>query len=241
MYISQSRRFIFIHIVKAAGESVTELFDESGRWNDLPIGGTQFGEAVNRHYQKRHGFYKHSTSQEVRSVVGEQVWNDYFTFTFVRHPYSRILSLYKYAARMVDSQRSPYLKRLPRKGRRKHPMWQWEAIQAYVQTNSFSEFIRHPQYHADEASLPQTHWIQDEHGQEIIDFVGRVENLEADLRIVADRVGLPAFKLTQKNRSAPGSGPEHFPTEEDYRLLEEAHQADFERFDYDPKMRIPIG
>ena len=103
MYISQSRRFIFIHIVKAAGESVTELFDESGRWNDLPIGGTQFGEAVNRHYQKRHGFYKHSTSQEVRSVVGEQVWNDYFTFTFVRHPYSRILSLYKYAARMVDS------------------------------------------------------------------------------------------------------------------------------------------
>ena len=240
MFISQSRRFIFIHIVKTAGESVTELFDETSLWNDLPIGGTPFGESVNQHYQTRHGLHKHSTSREVRSVLGNQAWNEYFTFTFTRHPYARILSLYNYAGRLVDNQRSPHLKRLPRKKRRVQPLWQWPAIQAYVESRSFSEFVRHPQFWADLASQPQTTWIVDEKEQEMVDFVGRVETIDADLTEIVQRVGLPKPALGRKNRSTVKRGAEHFPTEADYQLLEEAYQADFERFEYDPDMRIPI-
>ncbi len=241
MFISQSRNFIFIHIVKTAGESVTQLFEETSLWNDLPIGGTPFGEAVNRHYQKHHGLHKHSTCSEVRSVLGNRAWNEYFTFTFARHPYSRILSLYNYAGRLVDNQRSPYLKRLPRKQRRVAPLWEWPAIQAYLASGSFSEFIRHPQFWADLASQPQTTWILDENEEEIVDFVGRVENIEADLGTVVDRIGLPKPSIGRKNRSPARRGPGHFPTEDDYRLLEEAYEADFERFEYDPKMRIPVA
>jgi hypothetical protein len=238
VFISQSRRFIFIHVPKTAGESVTSLFDETSLWNDLPIGGTPFGETVNRHYQQRHSLHKHSTSQEVLSVLGAKVWNQYFTFTFTRHPYTRILSLYNYADRLLNNQRSAYLRRLPRKGRRKHDLWSWPAIQASVASRSFSELIRHPKFLADRASLPQTTWIQDESGEEIIDFVGRVEAIETDLSTVVDRVGLPQPEVQRKNKSPGRQGKRHYPTEEDYRLLADLYRKDFDYFGYDPDWRI---
>jgi len=238
LFISQSRSFIFIHMPKTAGESVTALFDQTSLWNDLPIGGTPFGETVNRHYQERHQLHKHSTSEEVRSVLGARVWSQFFTFTFTRHPYSRILSLYNYAGRLVDNQRSAYLRRLPRRGRRKHELWSWPAINAYVASRSFSEFIRHPQFEADLASQPQTAWILDEAGEEIVDFVGRVEAIDTDLRTVVERVGLPQPEVPRKNRSPARQGKRHYPTEEDYRLLADTYRRDFEHFGYDPDWRI---
>lgn len=238
MFISQSRGFIFIHIVKAAGESVTQLFDQTSLWDDLPIGGTPFGEIVNRHYQNKHGLHKHSTSQEVRDVIGAARWSQYYTFTFTRHPYSRILSLYNYAAGMVDRQRTPYLKRLPRKKRRVHDLWSWPAIRAFNETRSFSEFIRHEQFWNDLASRNQTDWILDDDGNQIVDFVGQVEALESDLMSVVKRLKLPVSNLERKNVSQARQGSPHMPSESDYLFLRDAYRNDFERFDYDPDWRI---
>ena len=91
------------------------------------------------------------------------------------------------------------------------------------------------------ASQPQTTWIQDENGEDIIDFVGQVENLDADLCAVAARVGLPKVALGRKNSSAARPGLRHVPTEEDYHFIAEAHKADFDRFGYDPTFRIPVA
>lgn len=238
MFISQSRRFVFIHIVKTAGESVTQLFDQTSLWNDLPIGGTPFGEAVNRHYQNKHGLHKHSTSQEVREILGASDWSQYYTFTFTRHPYSRILSLYNYAARMVDRHRTPYLKRLPRRARRVHDMWSWPAIRAFNETRSFSEFIRHEQFWNDLASKNQTEWVLDDEGKQIVDFIGKVESLDSDLRAITERLALPVCHLDRKNASPVGQNHRNLPTESDYRFLQEAYQKDFKTFDYDPDWRI---
>ena len=40
MFLSNSRKFIFIHITKAAGTSITHALEKSMGWNDLVIGST---------------------------------------------------------------------------------------------------------------------------------------------------------------------------------------------------------
>ena len=121
------------------------------------------------------------------------------------------------------------------------PLWEWPAIQACVETESFSEFIRHPRFWDDLASQPQVAWILDEEGDEMVDFVGRVENIDADLDKVVSQIGLPRRAIGRTNGSAARRGPQHFPTEDDYGLLKDAYAADFERFGYDPEMRIPVA
>src|SRR5215469_2544795 len=58
MIISHSRRFIFVHIHKAGGTSVEQALDPHLAWNDLILGGSQFGEKIQGAYQKRFGLNK---------------------------------------------------------------------------------------------------------------------------------------------------------------------------------------
>ena len=47
MIISNSHKFIFVHILKTAGTSICAALDPTLRWNDVILGGTGFGEKMN--------------------------------------------------------------------------------------------------------------------------------------------------------------------------------------------------
>lgn len=73
MIISPSRRFIFIHVVKAGGTSVTNSLRPF-----LPV-----AERATTHH-------KHIWASQLRPLIAD--YDDYFSFGFVRNPWDRLVS-----------------------------------------------------------------------------------------------------------------------------------------------------
>jgi hypothetical protein len=97
MIINQSVGFTFIHIPKSAGTSVTQFLSPLNGPFDLEIGGTCFGEAIQSAFVRRHRLRKHSTLQEAWSAISAaRPSHDMYYFTFVRHPFSRLSSIYRF-------------------------------------------------------------------------------------------------------------------------------------------------
>jgi hypothetical protein len=115
--------------------------------------------------------------------LSPQQFESYFKFSFVRNPWDRIVSEYKYRGHPVRIDFKTYLFRhLPAPG--------W--------TDSYSHII------------PQYDFLYDGEGKCLVDFVGRYENLQADFDAVCARLGIPQTPLPRVNRSMDDAWPGTF-------------------------------
>jgi len=227
MIISNSHKFIFVHVMKTAGTSVSAAIDPFLRWNDIAVGGTRFGEQIQPAFRERFGLHKHSTAREIRAMVGADVWSSYFTFTFVRHPFDRIVSLYTWLQQTLQNAPPDA------------PQWSWQAAIAFRESQGFSEFIRHERFRNSLGGRPQFEWIYDDYGRCIVEFVGRFDDLDAARRTISDRTGVNLLPFGRHNAStARTRHAELFSGEADYDYLHTLHEKDFELFDYDPSLRF---
>ena len=211
MIISNSRKFIFVHLHKCAGTSLTEALRPQLGPNDLVISGSDtdkspVSEEISHLKTK---LSKHSTAEQISQAVGDKLWNSYFTFSFVRHPLDRLVSLYEFLNR-VRRNNEPKLgfisSVLSRKRSRSldlypdAPPWSWKSMQALLTTDDFSGFIRSDVLKKAQDARLQTHSLSDQSGKLLVDFVGKVENLAADWQRVGDRLQIKA-ELTVENTS----------------------------------------
>lgn len=238
MIISYSRRFIFVHIHKTGGDSVATALRPVLNASDVVLKNdwhdwlTKFGPSRGRPELTQ--LRKHSPASAIASVVPQEMWDDSFKFAFVRHPVARTVSLYKYAARKADERR----KLLPRNvwyltppGRSGDPLG-WHSVRAYLETSSFSEFIRHPLLDQDLAMSPQWLSLCDRTGDMLVDFVGRFEALQEDFEHVLDRIDVPRSVLGWHNASQ--SQAEIIVSRDDRDYLAKRFEGDFVHFGYDP-------
>jgi sulfotransferase famil protein len=175
--ICSKYRCVFVHVPKTAGISVEHVFlGLRGltwetraplllRHNDDPTKGPPRLAHLKATEYVRCGYL---TQQEFAS---------YFKFSFVRNPWDRIVSEYKYRGHPVRMDFKTYLfKHLPAPG--------------------FTDTYCH--------IIPQHDFLFDEQGTLLVDFVGRYESLQADFDTVCARLGIPAASLPHVNRSLEG-------------------------------------
>jgi hypothetical protein len=165
---------VFVHIPKTGGQSIEHMFlRQLGltwetraplllRYNDRP----ELGPPMLMHLK---------APEYVRCrYMTEEQYADYFTFSFVRNPWDRVVSFYRYLGLANQMDFKPFLMMTFHKH-----LWDTGAW-----------FVG-----------PQYRFVCDEHGEIAVDFVGRFERLQADFNRVCHRVGLPPQTLPHANPS----------------------------------------
>jgi hypothetical protein len=238
MIVSHSRRFIFVHLHKTAGESVSEALQPFLARGDVMLGTSRRGEIWNAWYQARHGVQKHSNARRIRSYVGAETWDRYLSFSFVRDPADRARSLYFYFERMLARRRQRSLRNavLWVPGLEFRDPLKWPGMQAYLETSSFSEFIRHPRFGPSViGARRQSDALCDENGRLLVDVVGRFETLQQDFAALAARLGLADARLGWRNASGNTAGRAAGPAPidpADRAFLVDMYRRDYELFGY---------
>lgn len=176
MLISTSHRFLFVHVQKTAGTSVTRFLEPYARTTS----GTRLNKLASdlglvRDW-RRHHFRIHSPLRRAEKVLPPDLFGSLFKFAFVRNPWDRLVSWYVYVLRDTSHRR--------------HRQARAEA--------SFEKFAR-----AELARPRRSQWymVERRDGSLGLDFVGRFERLEQDMASICGRVGIPYQPLPRENVS----------------------------------------
>jgi Sulfotransferase family len=235
--ISNSHKFIFIHIRKTAGEAVTATLEPHLRRGDsLPDTDPRrwLGRSIKLGSAPYPSLTKHSSAVEIRGEVPSGLWNDYYKFAIVRHPVDRMVSFYQWAGRIHaqrNSMRPQHVRYYLTESSRRGEPNRWPAVQAYSATDSFAEFIRHPLIADSHDMHDQANVICDPEGRILVDFVAHFEQIDEDFRQIQQAIGLPCHVLTRTNVSSSGHD-RPVVTQEDEEYLGGVFRRDFDLFGY---------
>lgn len=244
--ISNSKQYIFVHLYKCAGTSIEKALENSLEWNDILLGSTSYGEEIQVIYRKKFSLTKHSNAQTIRNVVGNEVWNKYYKFSFVRHPLDRMISLYEYfktyyfrGYRGLATRSAFFLMRLnllppqiSKIATVKLP-FKWPGVQAAMTSANFSEFIRSEHLESAPAAFPQFNQLSAEgSGELIVDYVGKVETIDEDWQHISESLNINS-SLPSSNRSLRKYKDwRSYYTLEDINFMVEKYKIDLEAFGY---------
>ena len=205
MLISHQYNFIFIHVYKVAGTSMESVLKkytlppyESPKTKDLQ-------QAGHLAWDKKHR--RHIKAKEMLSDLGQENFDTFFKFAFVRNPWDWQVSLYEY---MLQNEGHP----------------QHYFIKGMA---DFSEYI---EWRVSKEMVLQKKFISDNKGKIIVDFVGRYENLQEDFQKVCAKLGITEEVLPHLNRSDRRDYREYY-NQRTENLILEHFQEDIEMFGYD--------
>ena len=212
--ISAKHRFIFVHIYKTGGDSLTDALrpyadrfpgDEAirrivGLWTRY-IGGLP--PALLR---ERHRFPKHIDALTLYERIPEEQVAGSFKFAFVRNPWDWQVSLYHYARSNPNT----------------HQTAEYRAL------DGFEDYVR---WRLEKGQRTQKSFISNLDGQIIVDFVGRFETLNRDFQAVCDKIGITAA-LPHINASERTRYQDYY-TPETRDAIGELFEDDIEAFDYE--------
>lgn len=214
--LSTKRNYCYFRIPKCANSTIVRTlvyYDPDLAYDESDRSGN---------YAK--GCFGHLLDSEARTI--REFTERYFSFTFVRNPYSRLLSgyLHKIVEKSATSDR--YRAIID------------EMKTTAEQTPTFGDFIRYlengglwknPHWVPQTAMLP----VQPQH----LSFVGKVESIQDDLRTVVDRIfGDGTFKesKTRETHRQGASGKlNEFYTPDIQQRVYRLYRDDFEAFSYD--------
>lgn len=154
----------------------------------------------------------HSTALEKYRQLGAKAWEQKFVFAVVRNPWDKVVSHYHYRVKTKQTglDDSPIAFR------------EW-VLRCYLD--------RDPQYYDQPRMfMPQWHWLIDEKGKSLVDFVGRFENLNQDFATISDRLS-PGSSLGHVKPSSRGSYQNYY-NEETQALIEASFAEDIDAFGY---------
>ena len=186
--ISDRYKFVYFMVPKCATRSLLNYFVRAGNMN---YGAT--------HTINRGGYSKR-----------------YFQFTFVRNPYSRIVSCY---LNKVTNTTQEAINKILKPHNLQHNM----SFEAFVKKICFDK-------KCEQHWCPQTMFVP-----KTIDYIGYLETFNKDFKCILREIGLPRFPIGRAN---PTSHKRNKPWQQFYtpklqEMVFKKYKQDFIRFGYD--------
>jgi hypothetical protein len=175
MLVSESHRFLFVHVQKTAGTSLTTalaphaLSPPGGRLNKLL---SDLG--LQRNWRKTF-LRKHANLRKAQQVLPAEVYGGFCKFAFVRNPWGRLVSWYHFV----------------------------QALPSHADCRPGEPFADFARRFIAKDRRSQWWMITDRDGKMGLDFVGRFESLEDDVARLGERLNLPGLAMPAGSGSKP--------------------------------------
>ncbi len=214
MVISVKYGFLFVHIAKTGGTSVRSTL-ERYRWRDPWYWPAFLCSRISHLSGHRLGckIPRHAKAVAAYEMLPREFYNSLFKFAFVRNPWDLQVSSFHHIRR-----------------ERPHLMQGIEDFETFLRWKLDPQ--RPYQFHIDTSIELQSDYLVDLHGNTIIDFIGRYENLADDFQQICRKIGIPAPPLAHKRQARDRTDFRSYYTDATAALVEEYFRKDIEMFAY---------
>lgn len=179
---------IFIHIPKCGGTSVERFLQD-------------FGFSCESHWHKTHS-----------SFLINKKYKDYYTFSFVRNPFDKIVSEYKWFTNSTH----------------KFPI---KRVKEFYSGMSFKSFVKNFLNSNYGDHFHRFSYMQMLKPLEQMNFIGRFENFQKDFDLVCQNIGIPQGKLPHTYKTKHKNYIEYY-DDETREIVAERYAKDIEHFGY---------
>jgi len=213
MIISHGRKYIFVHIPKTGGTSLSLGLEARAMKDDILIGDTP--KAINRRsrikgVRSSGRLWKHSRLTDIYGLVTQEQIESYFVFTIVRNPWDRMVSYYHWLKEQKFN----------------HP-----AV-GIAQDNSFADFLINPIIQDSLQNDATRNYVSDSNGVEQCEMYLRLEALPQDTDRLEQALGIKLAVLPHDNRSNRDMDYAGYYDAYSKSVVETAFADDISRFDY---------
>lgn len=222
MIVSEKKKFIFIHIYKTGGTSLTKVLSD---YVDEKFLGTNTPRTEGLGWQSdwHVGAGQHMWFQSGINLLPKKFdFEPYFIFTFVRNPLSWLKSIYfefYFPGRKINSHN--------------------KAFAEYTDDNNFNSFIDFlisDQSKGCWGHNRQVDFLKNHQGVEI-DFCAKLENYDKDVRRIMAHIGVPIEEIPHLLKKGGGKKKildtvSESITKETLGKINTYYKEDFERFGY---------
>lgn len=191
MTYSDKYKFFFFHVPKT--------------------GGTPIYKALQEHCGARKG-RMHINVEKGKLLIPGNKWDNYLKFSFVRNPFSRMVSWYFWIKQEAKKKKE------------------------IIDPGTFENFIKHHiQVYSDQPIHRQAYQFRENQfdflGGGVLDFIGKFEQLEDGWKIICDKIGIKCKPLKVYKKQDYGDYRDYY-TNELREIVFDRFKKDFEVFGY---------
>lgn len=212
MPINFERKCIFIHIPKTGGSSILIQLGFKkipyALWDDTWMILQKKGKITSL----KEGRLQHLPAYLVKELRSD-VYDEYYKFSIVRHPYYRSISEYVW--------RNKFNIEFPNFSKEKHRT-DFENYLDMVEKDKTWSNRNNTQYS----------YLHDSSGKLLVDVVAKLENIDEDFKPIFKKLGLNDEKVIHENKPKVMIDKEYLLTDKNKEKIHNMYKIDFDTFNY---------